>query len=125
MSKHPYPEHIVEAIKEQLAKGYGDLYVCTRDDSAWSYGTMSLDDFHRLDSDEDVLGDLANDMLEMLWDASRVDTVEDVYELPDDAVLVGRDGKDHDTTTVWYADKDGSTNQVLPAHIVYWGDTDE
>lgn len=32
-----------------------DIYVCTRDSSAWSYGTMSLDDFQPAAEDEEVV----------------------------------------------------------------------
>lgn len=107
----------MEALKEQLSKGYGDLYVCTRDESAWSYGTMSLDDFHRLDSDEDALDGLANDMLEMLWDASRIDTVSQAEELPDDVRVITPRGA---YMAPWTLDAED-----LPAHVIDWGDSGE
>ncbi len=64
--------------REALARRFLDgLYVCTRAHSAWSVGTMGLDDFHRADQDDEVV----NDLVEMIYRRPTPATVETVEEL--------------------------------------------
>lgn len=48
-----------DAVAE-AARLLNGLYVCTRDESAWDYGTMTLDDFQPAWQDEDVVNDFAS-----------------------------------------------------------------
>lgn len=52
-----------DEIREYLS---GHLYVCGRDESAWGYGTMGLDDFSPASENEDVVDSLVQIALEKL-----------------------------------------------------------
>ncbi len=69
MTEFPIPNNAgrpaaVEALRERLryaiADSLGDIYVCSRVWSAWSYGTMSEDDFAPAADDDDVLDNLVD-----------------------------------------------------------------
>lgn len=48
-------EKAKDAIREYLGT---EMYWCGRDHSAWSYGTMGLDDFSLASEDEDIVESL-------------------------------------------------------------------
>lgn len=52
-----------EAVAEQLRD---DIYVCTRDASAWGYGTMSLEDFEAAVDNDDVVDRITDAALEAM-----------------------------------------------------------
>ena len=102
MSKHPYPDHVRQAIATTIAR---QVLVMR----SWSDLTKQTLDAFLTDADE---------VLQALWDASRIDDVEQVDELPNDAVLIDRNRAVAD---------DYVTHCIidLPAHVLHWGDTDE
>lgn len=51
-------ERLTGVISKYLEIGDSDFYICTRDKSAFSAGTMKLDDF--VEVDEDIASDMAN-----------------------------------------------------------------
>lgn len=54
-------------IRDILAEFlHDDIYMCTRSHEAWSYGTMSLDDFVPVYEDEDYLEDFTKFLIEKL-----------------------------------------------------------
>lgn len=59
-----------DEIREYLS---GHLYVCGRVEEAWSYGTMSLDDFSPAADNEDVVQSLVEIALEKLGFAVEVE----------------------------------------------------
>lgn len=56
----------LQKIKEYLAHELSEAYESTRCWSAWSYGTMSEDDFEHIGSDEDRIENIAKTILELL-----------------------------------------------------------
>ena len=107
---HPYPEHIRQAVAGQFAGLLG--YV-----------------FNELpDHDQDLFRRNADMILTALWDASRVDTVEQLDALPDEAVI--NDGyftqtKDVNQWTGGFHQFANNDQIDLPVHVIYWGDSDE
>ena len=60
-------EEVMAAIAEYAATDAdvgGNITVCTRVWEAWSYGTMTADDFEPISEDADVLGDMADAVLD-------------------------------------------------------------
>ena len=49
-----------ECVMDALAESLGEAYDCTRVWSAWSYGTMTQDDFSLVGEDAERLGELAD-----------------------------------------------------------------
>ena len=49
---------------EEVAGCCGDMYWCDRMWSAWSYGTMSQDDFHPAEECDDFISDVAKAVYE-------------------------------------------------------------
>lgn len=91
MSEHPYPEHVLDAVEEALRD---KLYE----------GALPVK--------------LAETALQALWDASRVDTLDELDALDYKAVVIDRTGYVADDF-VTHNDIDHSD---LPAHVIYWGD---
>lgn len=95
MTNHPYPEHVVEAVQKQM----------------------------------DWAGSTAQVALQALWDASRVDTPDELDKLADEAIV--HDGYFHYEKDVhsWLGGIAfgyiPSYEMSVPAHVIYWGDTDE
>ena len=57
-------EKLIETLNNYFCVGDSDTYICTRDKSAFSVGTMSLDDFQEI-SEENIV-DLADYILKYL-----------------------------------------------------------
>ena len=100
MSKHPYPEHVVEAVAEAMGR------------------SRTGEDWGRF---KEYFIEHTHVALQALWDASRVDNAQEASQLPDQTLLINYAGafvaeavRQHDFT-----------DDEFPAHIVYWGDTDE
>jgi hypothetical protein len=53
----------LDKVRDAIAETLGEAYDCTRVWSAWSYGTMSQDDFVMVASDEERLDELVSDAL--------------------------------------------------------------
>lgn len=62
-----------DELVEAVAECCGDMYWCQRVWSAWSYGTMSQDDFIPADDCEDFLNDVAKSVFDR---ASKIGAVE-------------------------------------------------
>ena len=52
--------------KDAVAEALGDAYDCTRVWSAWSYGTMSQDDFFLVAEDAGRLGEIVDAVIKAL-----------------------------------------------------------
>lgn len=60
-------EEKLRAIQEQIADSSSDVaYTCSRVWSAWSYGTMTEDDFVPVEADEEFLESLSEAILAKL-----------------------------------------------------------
>ena len=55
-----------EAAMDAVAEALGDAYDCTRVWSAWSYGTMSQDDFCLVAEDAGRLGEIVDAVIRAL-----------------------------------------------------------
>ena len=66
----------------------------------------------------DWAGATAQVALQALWDASRVDSIEQLESVPDFASLVDGEGFTYRTYEL-------RNPKVFPVNIIYWGDTDE
>ena len=97
---HPYPEHIRQAVAGQFAGLLG--YV---------FGDLP-------EHDQDLFRRNADMILQALWDASRVDSIEQLESVPDFASLVDGEGFTYRTYEL-------RNPKVFPVNIIYWGDTDE
>lgn len=62
---------MVEAAYDAVADALRDAYDCTRDWSAWSYGTMGPDDFVILSEDSDRVREIAGAAIDAAWQAMR------------------------------------------------------
>lgn len=101
MSKHPYPEHVVEAVAKRLAKQ-----------------RFIQEPFDELsDHDKKSLVNDTSGLLQALWESSRIDSVEDAKKLPagtklinDKGIFVAEAVRHYD----FYAEE-------FPAHVIYWG----
>ena len=98
MSKHPYPEHVVEAVAEAMGK------------------SRTGEDWGRF---QEYFIEHTHVALQALWDASRVD---DLHGLPDRAIYVDEHGG---VGIVGRARQPGHCDMNQPSTILYWGDTDE
>lgn len=102
MSKqHPYPDHVRDAVADAIESLF-----------------MEADTWEKIDAAHDNLADTA---LQALWEASRIDSVEDAKKLPAGTKLINGKGifvaeavRHYD----FYAEE-------FPAHVIYWGDSDE
>lgn len=92
--KHPYPQRIVDDVADYLKP-----YTSSRIEA----------------------GSLAHQLLNRIWKASRVDTLDQLTQLPDDAVIRGQDYWLGYTPDAQFQ----LDNDDLPAHVLHWGDTDE
>lgn len=57
-------EYLIKLLNDYFCVGDSDTYICTRDKSAFSVGTMSLDDFEEIS--EENTSDLADYILKHL-----------------------------------------------------------
>lgn len=60
MAKIEITEELRQAVIDAVASALGDAYDCTRVWSAWSYGTMSQDDFSLITEDDSRLAEIAD-----------------------------------------------------------------
>jgi hypothetical protein len=101
VSHHPYPDKIRLAVAETIAKQvlvmreWADLTAQTRDA---------------------FLGD-ADQVLNTLWDASRVE-VDRIGELPENTAFIDGDG--FIASSVSHAESNWMEN---PVYAIYWGDS--
>lgn len=113
MSKqHPYPQTVVEAVAKELWN------------TAPASAVIDWEDIQPEDTRNrrsDYL-EKAHAALSALWEASRVDTVEQAMQLADDAILWGADDREHDKFTISNANIRCELSAVLPAHVIHWGD---
>lgn len=65
---------IIDILQNEII----DIYSCTRVWSAWSYGTMSLDDFVPVNEDEEVLNEIADQILDLK--NISIDSISSVLE---------------------------------------------
>ena len=64
-----------EKISELLENNMNDVYACTRVWSAWSYNTMSLDDFLPFKEDDELIADFKE-----FLDKKNTVTIDDLVE---------------------------------------------
>ena len=102
MTVHPYPQKIRQAVAETVARQI-----------------LVMKDWRDLDSQTQhaFLTD-ADEILAALWEASRVDTLEQLEKLPRDVALIDRHGRVESD----YAGTNNIDSGDLPAHIMHWGD---
>lgn len=104
MSKHPYPKHVITGVAKALMKSSEgrDAFGAGGD---WEAAGHTIK--------QEFLGH-AETALQTLWDASRVDTVEQSEQMSDDMRLkTFRDAY----MAPWSVDAED-----LPAHVIDWGD---
>ncbi len=73
-----------EAIRDAVAAHMTSLYVCSRVWSAWSYGTMSQDDFRPAGEDDEVIQGITDGVLQALASApapAPVAVIGDTFSL--------------------------------------------
>lgn len=117
----------LEAAKESLADGLSEItQVCTRDWSAWSYGTMTEEDFHPADQDDELLTSLATEVLKVLGIGTEITTIEQLDDLPPLSYVRGRDGFRHEKSSEgWLLVVQGASTHhgpheiELPATLLY------
>lgn len=98
MTAHPYPQRVRQAVANEVClQILGKPLVKTGDQTRHAF-----------------LAD-ADQILSALWEASRVDTIEQLDALPYNAALIDVNGVVAD---------DYVTHCIvdLPAHIIHWGD---
>lgn len=77
------------AIRDSLAEALsGVIYGCSRDWSAWSYGTMSEEDFYPAWEDEEVLDGLVTEALAAADKALIIETADELNALPEGSMGV-------------------------------------
>lgn len=104
--KHPYPEHVLDAVEEALRD---KLYE----------GALPVQ--------------LAEVALQALWEASRVETYEALSQVPDGTVIFDTDGSigmkrsPGQWADMLEVDNEGifEGSFFIPAHVIYWGESDE
>lgn len=77
-----------EKFLDEIYKYFTDtIYVCTRDKSAWGYGTMRLDDFERAWESDDVMnsiGDIfekhVSQVRQQAFSAGRLQGLKEMHE---------------------------------------------
>ena len=105
-ANHPYPKHVIEAVAVAILNYYE--YLDGRNTSAV---------------------EIANVALTGLWEASRVETPDQLDKLADQAII--HDGYFHYEKDVYsWLGGTGyeyipSYEMSLPSHVIYWGDSDE
>lgn len=112
MSKHPYPDHVVEAVAEAMGR------------------SRTGEDWGRF---QDYFIEHTHVALQALWDASRVETYEALSQVPDGTVIFDNDGyigmkrSPGQWMEMLEVDNEGifEGSFFIPAHVIYWGDTDE
>ena len=100
MSNHPYPDHVVEAVAEAMGR------------------SRTGEDWGRF---KEHFIERTHVALQALWDASRVDTLDQLDELDHKIVVIDRTGHVADD----YVSRQDIDHTGLPAHVIHWGDTDE
>lgn len=117
-------DELADAIAATL---HEDVLVCSRVWEAWSYGTMTADDFTPAAEDPDLLGDVADGLLaDGYRKPRRVTTEEGLAALPfGSAVLdnvgdIYRSGISNGQTAWWQAGPQGLFRTVaLPATVLH------
>lgn len=85
---HPYPDYVVEAIEDQMQEIYGVRTI--------------------------PVG--VEEVLEWLWQAQRVDSLEQLQEkVPDFATIIDKDGDAYKAFEIHNPD-------MFPVRVVYWKD---
>lgn len=94
MTAHPYPDHVRDAVAAALNGEWNPAYepILTA-----------------------LFRDYAETALTALWEASRVDTIEQLDAIPDFSSLVDDDG-------FTYRAYELRNPNVFPVHVVHWGD---
>jgi|SRR5690625_1889029 len=96
MTAHPYPQHVMESVATAIFDHY----------NAWD----------GLDITVVATAEIA---LSALWEASRVDTVEQLGQLHDYAYIIDANG--------YWGDKEDYLEESDPAawpmRVIYWGDS--
>ena len=95
MKKHQYPQHVVDAVQNAILNKT-NIY----------HGPVARQ--------------LAEVALEALWDASRVDTLDQLAQLPGVEVILGQDYWLGYTPDAQFQ----LDNDDLPARILHWGGQD-
>lgn len=67
--------------KEKLPEYLAGHYACTRDWSAWNYGTMRRDDFIPLEECDEVISDFEKFIFTEIIEKLIVDIPENIYQL--------------------------------------------
>ena len=84
---HPYPDYIVETIEDQMIEAYGAIIPVT-----------------------------VEEVLEWLWQAQRVDTLEQLQQqVPDFSTIIDKDGDAFKAFEV-------NNPDIFPVRVVYWKD---
>lgn len=104
-NQHPYPAHVVEAVAEQLTAIFKPFSDQVR------FKDMA-------ESTQDVYRRNASMALTALWEASRVDTIEQLEALPNDAIVIDSNGFWIETVLEAPSEFD---DEDYPAHVIYWG----
>jgi len=105
MTNHPYPAHVIERV----AKGLWNTTPAS--------GALDWEDLQPEDSinRKDVYLEKANAALQALWDASRIDTIQQLKKVPDFSILVDNEGFEYKAYEI-------RNPNIFPAHVLYWGD---
>lgn len=99
MTNHPYPNNVRQAV----AKTIGQQILVMRE-----WDDLNDETKHAFLTD-------ADQVLQALWDASRIDTIQQLKKVPDFSILVDNEGFEYKAYEI-------RNPNIFPAHVLYWGD---
>jgi len=85
-------KEIQEALREVVWKSIKGLYQCDRVWSAWSYGTMTEEDFSPAEDDEDLVNEMGDGILK-ITDKSREAEIKRLREALKGTIYYLRNGE--------------------------------
>lgn len=119
-TNNPYPKHIIDAVANVLSQEFHSAYEIGSFDDLTVY-------------DQYAYKDKASYVLRTLWDASRIDTYEQLAQVPDGTVIIDELGyigmKVRAGLWTEFFDNDhmiiSEKSFYVPAHVIFWGDHDD
>lgn len=103
--QHPYPNHIIDAVANVLSQEFHSAYEIGSFDDLTVY-------------DQDTYKDKASYVLRTLWDASRIDSIEQLEQVPPFSILVDDSGLEYGAYEI-------RNPNIFPLHVIFWSDHDD